>query len=288
MKGFCRVISVILALVMLLSLAACGKAPEQYEETDSGLIPYKTIDGGELSLELLYPTNRMSRKNPTVIVLHGGGWVSGSHEDFFREFEPLITELRENGVTVVGVDYRYALDGLSVRDCIDDCEDALEFLRTHAAQYDIDKNNIGVIGYSAGAHLALMTAIETKDAVKCCVSMSGPTVLSSGHTSDYYSETLAYYCDIALAELDAAKRAKIGPIARLNKRCKSEFLMVNGLADDVVPAAHAEAFCREAESLRLNAGLLTVEGLTHSYASYVEFETLCGKIAAYLSEQFAK
>ncbi len=276
-----RRIICVLFLIFACTLSSCGVGlkppPEQYDLSTQNIEVYKTTDTENLELEVLYPTNRISDKNPTVLIIHGGGWISGSYEQFYSELEPLFADLRENGFTIVGVNYRYALNGLTWRDSLDDCEDALAYIIEHAEEYDVDTKRISMLGYSAGAHLALMTAIESKDQVKLCVSMSGPTVMTFSDTSKFYSEALEYYRDIVF-EAQSSQRLISSPSSLLSKRCKSDFLMINGKSDDVVFPIHAESFCKEAESFGIKSECMLVDELTHSYQSYPKLIELSAQI----------
>lgn len=270
----------LVAIMLLVTAAGCSQsAPDQYESTEKNEIVYKTVDNTDLGLDIFYPTQRVYSDNPTVIVIHGGGWISGTRDEFYRDFEPLLSELRSRGVTVVGITYRLAVDGRTWRDCLDDCEDALEFLIDHADEYDIDVDNIGIIGYSAGAQLALMCAVETDDQVKYCVSLSAPTVFSINKDSKYYSEALSYYISRAFNSESQYDMYKASPIILLSRRCKTEFLIVNGADDVIIPAEHSEAFYNEAMSFGIDAELMIVDGLTHIYPMYADFVHLCGDIA---------
>lgn len=270
----------LVAIMLLVAAAGCSQpAPDQYESTERNEIIYKSVDGTDLGLDIFYPTRRVYSDNPTVLVIHGGGWISGTRDEFYRDFEPMITELRSRGVTVVGVSYRLAVDGRTWRDCLDDCEDALEFLIDNADSYDIDVDNIGVIGYSAGAQLALMSAVETDDQVKYCVSLSAPTVFSDSKDSKYYSEALSYYISRAFDNESQYDMYKASPIILLSRRCKTDFLIVNGSDDVIIPPAHSEAFYNEAMSFGIDAELMIVDGLTHIYPMYPDFAQLCSDIA---------
>ena len=276
-----KLIAAVLTVVMLLMTAAgCSQSvPDQYESTEKSEIIYKTADNTELGLDILYPTRRIYTKNPTVMLIHGGGWISGTRDEFYRDFDLLCDKLRASGITVIGITYRLAVDGRTWRDCLDDCEDALEFLIDNADKYDIDVDNIGVIGYSAGAQLALMTSIETGDQVKYCVSMSAPTVFAGNKESKYYSEALSYYISRAFNSESQYDLYKASPIILISRRCKTEFLIVNGAEDEIIPPAHAEAFYNEAVSFGIEAELMVLDGLTHIYPLYNDFESLCGELA---------
>lgn len=267
----------LLILSLLLFLSACEELP--IETVGSDKLCYKTVEGVELTLELLYPTNDQKRKSPAVIVLHGGGWVSGTPEDFTRDFEPLCNALREGGMTVIPVEYRLVSEDSTWRDALDDCEDALNYLIDNSRSLGLEPELFGIIGYSAGGQLALMTAIETRDLIKLCVSMSSPTLISDTEVSPYYSEPLNYYISRAFSKDNALEMYQASPIIRVNRNCKSDFLLISGMADEVVNSFHASSFYNEVSSFRLDAELLEFEGLTHSYTSYPEYQSLCETIA---------
>ncbi len=272
-----RIIFIFLA-AMTLIFSSCGETAV-LAEIPSGGVVYKTVDEKELKLEFLAPTE-LKRKSPAVIVLHGGGWVSGTPEDFTRDFSLLCDALRDAGVMVIPVEYRLAGGGGGWRNCLDDCEDALSFICENARDYGIDPENIGVIGYSAGGQLALMTAIETRNQVKYCVSMSGPTCLSDNSESPFYSESLNYYLEMIFPADDQIGMYQASPVIRVNRRCQSEFLLVYGTGDKVVLPAHAETFLREVDTFGIPAELLMFDGLTHSYTAFSDFPELCREVAS--------
>ncbi len=279
---FCLVI-----VLTVLSCASCGGMKPYETEAVYDLV-YKTTPEGELTLDLFYPTKRVGETNPAVLLFHGGGWISGTKEEFCAEIEPLIGKLRESGFLVAGVDYRFALGGETWRDLADDCEDALRFLVENAADYDADPERIGLIGYSAGAHLALLTALETKDAAAVCVSLSGPVTFDRTETA-FWSDALTYYGGSLFAADDSdGAREAAAPINRLDRSCTTSFLLVNGADDPIVPPCHAERFAETARAAGMDAECRIVDGLTHSYASFSGRKALCREIAAALIEMIGK
>ena len=275
-----------LLMIMLLLCVSCGDTEIISEIPTDGVV-YKTVGETELRINFLAPTE-LKRKSPAVLVLHGGGWVSGTPDDFTRDFLPLCDALRDSGIMVIPVEYRLAGGGDGWRNCLDDCEDALSFVISHARDYGIDPENIGVIGYSAGGQLALMTAIETRDQVKYCVSMSGPTCFSDNPESPFYSDSLNYYIEMIFPANDYIGMYQASPVIRVNRRCQSEFLLVSGTADRVVFPTHADTFMREVGSFGIPAELLEYDGLTHSYTAYPEFYELCSEIAGKVSEKLGE
>ena len=90
-----------------------------------------------------------SGTHPAIVWLCGGGWVT---QDFNAHVPELIA-YAEAGYFVVSVQYR--LEG----ECrfpaqLNDIKAAIRYLRAHAKQLDIDPERIGMMGESAGGHLA--------------------------------------------------------------------------------------------------------------------------------------
>ncbi len=276
---FKRMATILLTVLMLL-LCACGEAAQNTHIAEN-TVTYKRTLTDKLSIELLRPETTVESA-PCVLVFHGGGWISGAKDQFYLEFEPLCSMLRDGGFTVIGVDYRLAIDGRSWEDCLDDCMDAISFVKKNARRLGIDSRKIGVIGYSAGAHLALMSAIKTQD-IALCVSLSGPTNLTVQNDSPFYSDALAYYLGQAF---DTKKLSNASPTAQLTGKTKTAFLMVSGKEDPVILPTHSESFAKEAASLRVDAETMLVDGLTHSYDSFADIQTLSADITAWIRTHF--
>ncbi len=91
---------------------------------------------------------------PTLIYLHGGGWVSGLRQEFSLLFLPFI----EMGFAVANVQYRMGHVS-PAPSAVLDCRAALRWVIYNADKYHFDVDRIVVFGHSAGGHLALMTGM---------------------------------------------------------------------------------------------------------------------------------
>ena len=91
---------------------------------------------------------------PTVVVIHGGGWVAGTKEGETLNLLPYL----EMGFAVVNVEYRLARVALAPA-AVEDCRLALRWVFRNAKTYGFDPERIVVTGGSAGGHLALMTGM---------------------------------------------------------------------------------------------------------------------------------
>jgi len=93
---------------------------------------------------------------PTLVFLHGGGFVYGgleSHDAVCR----VLAEAA--GVQVVAVDYRLAPEH-PFPAAYDDCVAAYAWIVEHAAELSVDPDRLAVGGDSAGGNLAAGVAIE--------------------------------------------------------------------------------------------------------------------------------
>ncbi|MDO9634769.1 MAG: alpha/beta hydrolase fold domain-containing protein [Paludibacter sp.] len=108
-------------------------------------------DGNSKHLLDVYVPAGVVTPTKTIVYIHGGGWQSGSKSKTMDYCQ----KLYDAGYIVVGVDYRLSSDSIFPAQ-IFDCKTAIRFLKKNADTYKIDSCNIGVIGSSAGGHLATL------------------------------------------------------------------------------------------------------------------------------------
>src|SRR5579875_841849 len=88
---------------------------------------------------------------PAIVIVHGGGWIAGDRE---TNVEPLFQPLSNAGFAWFTISYRLAKDASVFGAAVEDVEQAVLYVREHAAEYNIDPDRIALIGESAGAQLA--------------------------------------------------------------------------------------------------------------------------------------
>lgn len=113
-----------------------------------------------LTLDIYQPTQKVFDKTPVLIYYHGGAWMYGIKETLnVNRFNGAVNILREKGYAVISPNYTLAQkDKSPFPDNIIDAMDAIMWVENNANAYGFDVNNIGLLGESAGAHLAMMTA----------------------------------------------------------------------------------------------------------------------------------
>ncbi len=116
-------------------------------------ITYATANGTDLKLDLYLPKNRTGLL-PTLVQIHGGGWVAGRKESDVLQLLPYLSM----GWAVASVEYRLAAVSPAPA-AVEDCRCALRWIAQHARQYSLDSSKIVLTGGSAGGHLALITGM---------------------------------------------------------------------------------------------------------------------------------
>jgi acetyl esterase/lipase len=119
-------------------------------------IAYANHDGVELSGDLYLP--KAPKAAPALVAVHGGGWVAGAR-NAFQYWGPY---LAERGYAVFSISYRLATKTKTFPEAVHDVLSGVQFLRGKADGFGIDPARIGLIGASAGAHLAALAALGGK------------------------------------------------------------------------------------------------------------------------------
>lgn len=102
------------------------------------------------------PENQSERTDIAVIILPGGSY---HHLGLKSEGYSSSSWFASKGISAFMLRYRTAQDGYHHPSMLEDVQRAIQLIRENADKYQINPDKIGVIGYSAGGHLCLMTGI---------------------------------------------------------------------------------------------------------------------------------
>ncbi len=104
----------------------------------------------------VYP---QQNKSPVVIFVHGGSWRHGRKDQYYFAADAFI----RLGYTVVVPDYiKYPDERARFPSFVDDAALALAWTKENIEQYNGDKDQVFMVGHSAGAHTALMIASDAR------------------------------------------------------------------------------------------------------------------------------
>jgi len=158
--------SLIRALALALPLTIASSAAAQTASSPSSSwsalvanatrvengITYVRASNWEGKLDVYAP--RTPGPHPTVLHIHGGGWVGGTRESVALRMLPYL----EMGFAVVNISYRLGQVAPAPA-AVEDCLCALRWVVRNAKEYNFDPARIVIMGYSAGGHLAMTTGM---------------------------------------------------------------------------------------------------------------------------------
>src|SRR6202161_2913905 len=119
-------------------------------------ITYANHDGVELVGDLFLPKG--TKAAPALVAVHGGGWVQGARSAY-QYWGPY---LAARGIAVFTISYRLATKGKMFPQAVQDVLAGVQFVRGKASEFGIDPQRIGLLGASAGGHLAALAALSGK------------------------------------------------------------------------------------------------------------------------------
>ena len=216
-------------------------------------IVYAKYGSREVLLDLYLPKERPAAPLPCIVVVHGGGWKTGDKQRFARH----AAYLASKGFAAACIGYRL-MPEVTIPECIEDAKAAVRWVRTNADRYNLNPDQIGAIGGSAGAHLVAMLGTSYKvsklegaggnpgvsSRVQAVVAMAAPTdfnVASERRQVDKETATL------------------ISPVTYVDKD-SAPILLLHGEADALVPMQQSEALLARYQAAGASAELIKNKG----------------------------
>ncbi len=226
--------------------------PEDIQEIKN--IEYKNVNGKSLQMDIYKPKNLISTA-PLLVFIHGGGWRGGDRADYLV----YLIAFAKKGYITATVSYRF-LETAPYPACVEDITDAVQWFYRNGADYGYDPDRIGLVGGSAGAHLAMLAAYEWKKPgapsdtingsekkhhIKAVVDIYGPSDLTTefsrtnstvtGFLGKSYNEAPGLYLEAS-------------PIHYVNKSSPPTMIL-HGTSDQIVPVSQSELLKRKLDSL---------------------------------------
>ncbi|GGG32630.1 lipase [Dokdonia pacifica] len=185
----------LIAIGFSISFSSCSSSDDEITTDDTTIIEQPTLEAVTFTdvsygadpqqvYDLYLPEGRTAEATKVIVLIHGGGWTSGDKSDmaasvaFVQAFHPDHAIVNVNYVlaTVSGTPAfpNQYLDIQAVINQITTQSEALQILP-----------EFGMIGTSAGAHLAMMYdyVYDTNDQVKFVINIVGP----SDFTDPFYT-----------------------------------------------------------------------------------------------------
>jgi acetyl esterase/lipase len=216
-------------------------------------LEYHRVNGRALRLDVYRHRDRPTGC-PTLLQIHGGGWVVGSKNE---QGVPLMLHLASRGWVCVSADYRLAPFATFPEPLID-LKHAIRWIREHGGEYGANSDFLVVTGGSAGGHLSSLVALTANDpeyqpgfedvdtSVRGCVAFYGVYDFTNRHGTGR-EDMLPFLEKRVFKSLVADDRPRwdlastishVGPDA-------PPFFVLHGTNDSLVPVEQARTFVDE-------------------------------------------
>lgn len=276
----------ILVLLLAFQLVVFAQKPADLEVLETFNykkdVVYKVVDGVSLEMDIYYPEkDKVKKKNPWMLHVHGGGWAGGDRYKIFREsFLGTLKTLLDSGVVCVTIEYRRTRGGSTAYDAVVDAKDAARFLLKNAKEYKLDTKQYGVWGGSAGGHLSLLTALgENSDFLgdsqlsgispkfKCVASYFPATSLVNPDLvpGSLFEKQESYNRILGDSLSNKPALAKLLSPTELLKESSPPILLIHGENDTVLPIINSTYMMEVAKVKNADVELLTIKNAGHSF-----------------------
>jgi acetyl esterase/lipase len=251
-------------------------------------VVYGSANNMPLKLDIWYPRDNPN-PTPTLVYIHGGGWIFGSKEGSVYQLLPFL----EKGWRVVNVEYRMAGNSLAPG-AVEDTRCALRWIVRNAKQWNFDTSKIVLTGHSAGGHLSLITAMlpektpldnrcygDEKINVAAVINWYGITdvndLIQGANLKNYAVMWMG-------SQPNAPEIARsVSPLSHVRTGLPP-ILTIHGDKDDVVPYSHATRLKEALDKAKVTNSLVTVKNGGHGMFPQTDYVTAFDEIWKFLRE----
>ena len=234
-------------------------------------------DKAPLTGEFYTPHSRSDAGLPVLVAVHGGAWKLGT-ADFYQHWGPY---LAENGIALLAINYRLVDKTQNLYPTgLEDVLSALDFLVDSAASLGIDPQRIGLVGDSAGAHLAALATLSEAHPkslgrpvvpVRVMIGVYGVYDMLAQWEHDQLARPEDQITEALLGIsplVDKIRYYQASPFTYATKHARStSFLISWGKEDDVVDCAQSRRFVTALKQAGCFVRTLPIPGAPHFWMS---------------------
>ncbi|MBV7275995.1 alpha/beta hydrolase [Clostridium sp. PL3] len=238
-------------------------------------IIYKNTNGVPLTLDIYSSLKKDGNPSPVILYVHGGSWVYGD-KSIPDALSPVLNTFREEGYTIICTSYELKRDKANFNKQVADVKDTIRWIYKNKSNYNLDPNEIGVIGVSSGAHLSLLASYSgndefTDDKVlskypskpKYLIDFAGPTDLSLLNTSNLNYDLTRIFNSIKDKNTVIKK---FNPINYVSKSIPNTLIIHSNL-DPMVPYKSSKELYDKCIEEHSNVELITLKSSVHDLSS---------------------
>lgn len=257
-------------LIYLLALLLTGYL---WAEDDDGIQPdevleYKKAPQVDLKIHVFNPPGlKKGDKRPAIVFFHGGAWVKGHPNQFYRQAR----YLSGKGMVAFSAEYRFlGKHNVTPKELVKDAKSAIRWLRKHAGKLGIDADMLAAGGGSAGGQLAAAASLikdyneEGEDVSVSCVPnalLLYNAVFDNGPGGWGHRKVKKYW-------------KSISPIHNIGEHAPPTLVML-GTKDIAIPVKTAKKYKQLMDDAGVRCDLKLYEGQPHGFFNKKKYtETL--------------
>jgi acetyl esterase/lipase len=245
-------------------------------------VVYTTRGGVSESLDVYLPRGTAPPGGwPVVLAIHGGGWRRLDRSEYAGKVAPTLLAAR---FAVVAPDYFLSTPGSPSWPLVyDDLRDVVRWVHGPGAELGLNPAQIGAMGESAGAHLALMLGTETDPStrVRAVVDFFGPTDLAAMVNDRSMGASAVVQLLGASPGQDPAEYVAASPVDRVTPR-SAPVLILQGTADTTVPPSQSQELAAAGTAAGVPNRLMMIPGATHGFGLRVGRLDLVPDVVSFL------
>jgi len=264
-----------LLVAALLSSYFCGCA--NWTNAEDSLpkirpdVVYGHKDGMALTMDVFEPTGK--RNGLGLLFMVSGGWVSTwmPAEQMSAFFKPLSDE----GYTIIAVRHGSS-PKYNIPEIVEDVRKALAHVDKQADAWQIDRNKLGVFGFSAGGHLSLMLGTTANDKENGPKIAAVAAVFPPTDLAPYKTPGNPLIEQFPALKFDSKRNDEFSPLRQVSK-VDAPTLLVHGDKDELVPISHSENIKEAFSKESVPCELVVIKGAAHGFnaeGNKVMFESM--------------
>jgi len=277
-----RISTAALITVALSPLAASqAVAADIYQQHEN--VVYGDVHGIGLLMDIFVPTGEGNGLG--IVDVASGGWHSDRGKIRDHKLARVYDIMCAKGYTVFAV-RPGSITRFSGSDMLDNLKRGIRWVKDHAADYDIDPTRLGLMGGSAGGHLACLASVSPDngdtDTTVCATAVFFPPTDffdwdgvsvkpgSEGRLGELMTRMVSASGVDGLTDEQIEERLHNISPARLVTADAPPFLLIHGDADPVVPLQQSETMLSALKKAGVSAELIVKPGGQHPWPTIYE------------------
>lgn len=257
---------------LLVTIVAAVATQTAHAQTRTQDVIYLKAGGAAFTMDVFKPAKP---NKAAVVFMMSGGWVS-DHSMLTTMGRGVEQVFGDAGFTVFEVVHG-AQPRYKVSDIVEQVRSAVRFINSHAGDYGVDPNRVGVSGISSGAHLSLMIAGSPDSGVNAVAAIAPGTDLANWEKPGFlfsddpqimpFLSALGIDPKAAKSDIEALLK-QLSPINLVNPNYPPT-VIIHGEVDKLVPLQQAVIMDQALNKAGVEHKLEVIPGGGHDEKTFV-------------------